>query len=191
MANPEIQIEPAAPGDADSIFALLQELDQYERQFLPEAEQRERDRTSPDEAELRQRQRQQISEFITQQDGRKCLVARAAGTIVGYAMARFTESPLTPQEDGPVLRTSVLHQLVVTAAFRRQQVGTQLESGVTRWATGIRAQRQYLITLEANHPARAFYRRRGYVEIPPDDRFADVMFEKNLVAIPGQSPSTR
>jgi putative acetyltransferase len=84
------------------------------------------------------------------------IVAEAEDRVIGHLNVA--------REEGPVTRHVASLGMAVERAWRGRGVGTALLEEAIRWARGVGVEKLALTVYPDNEPARALYRRFGFVE---------------------------
>jgi ribosomal protein S18 acetylase RimI-like enzyme len=143
-------IREARTQDYEALCPLLDEVDAYHRQALPQVYR------APDGPA---RSREYVLAIIASHDA-ALYVAEEDGQIVGLVHVLVRQAP-----DVPILvprRYAVIENIVVSRAHRRRGIGRALIERAQHWAAEQGLTRVELNVWEFNEGAMAFYRELGY-----------------------------
>ena len=144
MENTAITIEPAKASDIPALLILLEELFRIEADFTFEES----------------RARNAYDMLLADRERPTGWVARCQQQVV--AMCSL-QTRISTAQGG---RVGLIEDVFVLPEFRGQGVGTLLLDRVGSWAQQAGYRSLELIAEEDNHPALAFYQKRGW-QTPP------------------------
>ena len=154
MHSPPTTIRPANPHDYEALCALWTELDEHHRAGrlnlfrIPEGPRRERE---------------WALDLVRGPDSTILVAEATGGALAGLAALRVeTPTPLPIRITQPFVE---VHNLVVTAAFRRTGLAKRLILEAVRWAAARGLGELELTVHEFNTDARAFYDAAGFSTI--------------------------
>ena len=148
MADPTVVVRLAEPRDAESIVALMQEV-----QALHVAGRPDLFKPGGTENAAETRERMQLPDHFM-------WVAILDSSIVGYAYGRLSDDPENPWRFAA--RTFTLDQMNVKEELRRRGIGRALWKAALDMAKAERADRIVLNVWSFNRDAREVYARLGF-----------------------------
>ena len=144
---PDPEIRAFAPSDRDGVVALMRELQQFERQFIPE-------HAVPDQA-FGEWYVDRLLGVLREQDG-VLLVATQDSTICGFGAGYMDDDPETRS------RNFYIAELSVTERLRGDGIGSRLIAALENAARARGLTTVVIGVLAASRRVHGLYTRLGY-----------------------------